>query len=454
MKKLTIGILLAVSTIALGSGFFGGGGAGGGSWGSITGTLSSQTDLQSALDAKAPLTSPTFATSARFNYSTASKVPYLDANKDLVASSVTPTELGYVSGVTSALQTQLDGKIADPGTPTDNALVRWDGTTGTAVQDSGLFLDDVAASVASLHPVGDTTANSTAANAVKILGGAKSAGTGNGGAVQIGGGTSSGGERGAVQFLGNNSANNRLSVITETDNTGYLGYSYPDGAYKRFGAGYFGSTLKVGATTSTEIGVDIGKGAGGGYIAFTRSTANTGMSIQTEYNKSMQIYPPSAVDANPVFGFGDWGDSTKYGRFMMMKSTEADIVWYTEGAGSIGLATGSRPLHIRQTGYRASTSKTVDITADDQAVTVNDKSYVKFTSDSATSTSRTIVLGDGGMEGQVLTLQWAEDAATGAGEIADGTNTQLAGTWTPDINDTLSLIWDGTDWIETARSNN
>lgn len=34
------------------------GGGGGGTWGSITGTLSSQIDLQSALDAKAPLASP------------------------------------------------------------------------------------------------------------------------------------------------------------------------------------------------------------------------------------------------------------------------------------------------------------------------------------------------------------------------------------------------------------
>src|SRR5688572_5765601 len=33
---------------------------GGGTWGSITGTLSSQTDLQTALDLKAPLASPTF----------------------------------------------------------------------------------------------------------------------------------------------------------------------------------------------------------------------------------------------------------------------------------------------------------------------------------------------------------------------------------------------------------
>lgn len=38
----------------------GGGGGGGASWGSITGTLSAQTDLNTALGLKAPLASPTF----------------------------------------------------------------------------------------------------------------------------------------------------------------------------------------------------------------------------------------------------------------------------------------------------------------------------------------------------------------------------------------------------------
>lgn len=41
---------------------------------------------------------------------TATTVPYLDANKRFVSSAVTPTELGYVSGVTSAIQTQLAAK--------------------------------------------------------------------------------------------------------------------------------------------------------------------------------------------------------------------------------------------------------------------------------------------------------------------------------------------------------
>ncbi len=50
---------------------------------------------------------------------TASTVPYLDASKQFTSSAVTPTELGYVSGVTSAIQTQLNGKQATGNYITD-----------------------------------------------------------------------------------------------------------------------------------------------------------------------------------------------------------------------------------------------------------------------------------------------------------------------------------------------
>lgn len=43
---------------------------------------------------------------------TANTVPYADGSKQLTSSAVTPTELGYVSGVTSSIQTQLNGKQA------------------------------------------------------------------------------------------------------------------------------------------------------------------------------------------------------------------------------------------------------------------------------------------------------------------------------------------------------
>lgn len=58
---------------------------------------------------------------------TASTVPYLSADKVLTSSAVTPTQLGYVAGVTSAIQTQLNAKapLAGPtftGTTTTAAL--------------------------------------------------------------------------------------------------------------------------------------------------------------------------------------------------------------------------------------------------------------------------------------------------------------------------------------------
>jgi hypothetical protein len=51
-----------------------------------------------------------FASSPAFTDVTASRATYFDANKKLKSSSTTATELGYVSGVTSSIQTQLGGK--------------------------------------------------------------------------------------------------------------------------------------------------------------------------------------------------------------------------------------------------------------------------------------------------------------------------------------------------------
>jgi hypothetical protein len=73
---------------------------------------------------------------------TASRALESDTNGLPVASAVTSTELGYVAGVTSAIQTQIDSKVTGPATATDNALTRYDGTTGELVQDSSVTLDD------------------------------------------------------------------------------------------------------------------------------------------------------------------------------------------------------------------------------------------------------------------------------------------------------------------------
>lgn len=56
--------------------------------------------------------------------------------------SVTNTEFQYINTLSSNAQTQLDAKLDDFTSTSDNRIVRTDGTAGEAVQDSGVTIDD------------------------------------------------------------------------------------------------------------------------------------------------------------------------------------------------------------------------------------------------------------------------------------------------------------------------
>jgi len=73
---------------------------------------------------------------------TASTVPYLDASKNLVSSAVTPTELGYLSGVTSAIQTQLNAKQGTITTGTTSQYFRGDLSLATFPTALSSFTND------------------------------------------------------------------------------------------------------------------------------------------------------------------------------------------------------------------------------------------------------------------------------------------------------------------------
>lgn len=66
--------------------------------------------IQTQLNAKAPLASPTFSGTITTPL-TASRALVTGASSELAAATTTATEIGYVNGVTSAIQTQLDGKV-------------------------------------------------------------------------------------------------------------------------------------------------------------------------------------------------------------------------------------------------------------------------------------------------------------------------------------------------------
>lgn len=84
--------------------------------------------IQTQINAKSPAASPTFSGTITTPL-TASRAVVTGASSELAASATTATELGYVNGVTSAIQTQLDAKV----------------TAASAAITSALTMDEVAA---------------------------------------------------------------------------------------------------------------------------------------------------------------------------------------------------------------------------------------------------------------------------------------------------------------------
>ena len=108
------------------------------------------------------------AVSAILSGLTATTVPYLDAAKTLTSSAVTPTELGYVSGVTSAIQTQINSKeptittlpVAKGGTNSGTALNNsriMVSTAGTIAENAAITASRALASSASGIPEASAT---------------------------------------------------------------------------------------------------------------------------------------------------------------------------------------------------------------------------------------------------------------------------------------------------------
>lgn len=113
---------------------------------------------------------------------------------------------------------------------------------------------------------------------------------------------------------------------------------------------------------------------------------------------------------------------------------------------TVTLPNASGTVHLAQA------STTTALTADDQAVTPGANTVLQLTSDNATATNRTFTLSaTGAITGQIYVLI---GPATNQCEIADTGIQVLSATWSPTTGDTLTLLFDGTNFTEIARSNN
>lgn len=78
--------------------------------------------------------------------------------------------------------------------------------------------------------------------------------------------------------------------------------------------------------------------------------------------------------------------------------------------------------------------------------------YLILTAASAVTLNATTSITDGYFPGQLLIIEGTSDTNTVT--INDNTNTKMAGNVTLGVNDTISFIWNTSDWVELMRSNN
>lgn len=96
-------------------------------------------------------------------------------------------------------------------------------------------------------------------------------------------------------------------------------------------------------------------------------------------------------------------------------------------------------------------TKTVLLTADNQAIDPDSMKMILVGSNNTTATNRTFTINPSTIGvGHELTLYFNTGSSTTA-ELADSGTMKLITTWTPVQYDTLSLIWDGTNWNEVSR---
>jgi hypothetical protein len=96
----------------------------------------------------------------------------------------------------------------------------------------------------------------------------------------------------------------------------------------------------------------------------------------------------------------------------------------------------------------------VTVNANNFSVTVGNESYIVLDPSGANRTG--LVLADGAQTGQILILRIVSGAGNSITlpDNAATNNTNLTGNWVGNAEDTLMVIWTGTDWIEVSRSNN
>lgn len=275
------------------------------------------------------------------------------------------------------------------------------------------------------------------------------------GAASLGsGGHSGGGGTGGVSVRSGN-----VSGASSVGNTGDVNVSSGSVSSNNT-SGYTGGVL---VTSGSQFGDSADGDTGAvqvtsGGISHSASTGETGLVFITSGDHAgtgntgdVMIY------TGQHSGTGDTGKIQIYtGENAGASGTGGNIeLWCGSGPSGYGFI-DAQAASLKLTGSFCPAPATHTLLGDNETLSVNNTSYKAISSDNATASNRTFILSAGDRPGHIVVLEWV---GTNAGELIDDSaaasgNHRLSATWTPTQYDTLTLIWNGTDWLEICRSTN
>ena len=140
---------------------------------------------------------------------------------------------------------------------------------------------------------------------------------------------------------------------------------------------------------------------------------------------------------------------------LVIKTNNNERMRIDSFTGNVGIGSDN-PLNTLTVygGLAIGKCDSIEVTNDNLAVTVGNNSTIFLKSNSNSSTARTIILSDGLVMGQILIFINIDKDANDRVEIRDNSNTKLNANWQSNKDDTITLMWNGIDWVELAHFNN
>ncbi|WP_186990658.1 hypothetical protein [Constantimarinum furrinae] len=235
----------------------------------------------------------------------------------------------------------------------------------------------------------------------------------------------------SVGILGNATVDNSVAIMS--------GSAQANNSFAYLGDAMASNSMSLGGTAEGEYS-----------IAFIGATANSYGEIALG-SFGVDYAPASTtnfVETDRLFslanGYRNFPSSTVYSNAMIILKN-----------GNVGLSIDDPQLNLQIDGGLAfEPDSTISVTTDNQLITVGNTSCILLTSNGTDPTTRTIILTDGLATGQMLIIAITGNSFRGVELIDNTTNVNLQQTRQLYGGDTLSLLWNGAQWLETNYSDN